>query len=752
MISMNRIKTMNSYYKLKVLGVLAVVAFFIWQACPPKEKLTLGLDLQGGMQLVLQVETEKVPDESRGDVLERVTEIIRNRIDAFGVQEPMISRQGNDKIVIQLPGVTDRQRALGIVGKAAHLEFRLVSDAPDLLDKARRGSIPEGYDYKTLGSDADRERLLVRRDAVLTGSHLKNASVGFDQYGHSMVQLEFDAEGARIFEAVTSRNTGNRLAIVLDGMLHSAPVIHESIPNGKAQISGNFTADEAHDLALVLRAGSLPAPVKIIEERTVGPSLGKDAIERSVRAALVGALLVFAFMPGYYLLAGFVADIGLVVYGIVVIGALAAFGAVLTLPGIAGFILSIGMAVDANVLIGERIREEKDAGRSGRSAVHAGYNRAFSAILDSNVTTLLTSVILFIFGTGQVKGFAVTLSIGIIASMFSALFVTRLMFDWLIHRNPRLNLRMFRLFGATSIPFLRRRFWAYGFSVLTLAVGLAGFLGRGQGAFGVEFVGGTLVQLRFQHPPDIGRIREILAKEAVKEALIQPYGSASENQIVVRVSDADMQNVESAVQQVAGKQGYEILRVERIGPTVSEDLRVKALWAVFLSAAGISAYLAWRFDRIFAAAAAVALLHDTLFTIGVFALSGREVSLPIVAAVLTVMGYSVNDTIITFDRVRDNLNSMGKVSFQTIVETSINQTLSRTVLTSFTTLMCAAALYLFGGRSINDFAFTLLVGFSVGVYSTIFVAGALVVDWKARLRPPRRDAPEAAAGRIEAAS
>ena len=741
---------MNSYYKVKVLGILAVVAFFIWQAYPPEKKLTLGLDLQGGMQLVLQVETEKVPEDSRSDVLERVTEIIRNRIDAFGVQEPMISRQGKEEVVVQLPGVTDRERALSIVGKAAHLEFRLVGDAPDLPDRARNGKIPEGYDYKTLEGNAGRERLLVRRDAVLSGSHLKDASVGFDQYGHSMVNLEFDAMGAKTFEAVTSRNIGKRLAIVLDGMIHSAPVIHETIPSGKAQISGDFTADEAHDLALVLRAGSLPAPVRIIEERTVGPSLGKDSIERSIQAALVGALLVFAFMPGYYLLAGLVADVGLVVYGIVVVGALAAFGAVLTLPGIAGFILSIGMAVDANVLIGERIREEKEAGRSGRSAVHAGYSRAFSAILDSNLTTLLTSVILFIFGTGPVKGFAVTLSIGIIASMFSALFVTRLVFDWLIQRNPRLNLRMFRLFGATSIPFLRRRFWAYSFSVLTLAVGLFGFLGRGQGAFGVELVGGTLVQMRFHNPPDIGRIRELLAKETAKEALIQPYGSASENQVVVRVGDADIRHVESAARQVAGEKGYDIMRVERIGPTVSEGLRMKAMWAVLLSAAGISAYLAWRFDRIFAAAAAIALLHDTLFTLGVFVLSGREISLPIIAALLTVMGYSVNDTIITFDRVRDNMKSMGRVDFKTIVEASINQTLSRTVLTSFTTLMCAAALYLFGGRSINDFAFTLLVGFSVGVYSTIFVAGALVVDWKARVRPPGRDTPKMATGRAEA--
>jgi len=383
--------------------------------------------------------------------------------------------------------------------------------------------------------------------------------------------------------------------------------------------------------------------------------------------------------------------------------------------------------------------------QSTRSAVDAGYSRAFPAILDSNATTLLTSLILFIFGTGPVKGFAVTLSIGIIASMFSALFVTRMIFEWLIRRNPHMELKMFGLSGPTQIPFLRRRIWAYGFSVLTLVLGLAGFFWRGHGNFGVEFVGGTLVQMRFQQNPDFGLLRERLEEAAVKEVMIQPYGNASENQAVIRVRDTDLQKVESAVRGVVGDQGYEIMRVERIGPAVSEDLRIKALWAILLSTAGILGYLAWRFDRVFAAAAVIALLHDTLFTIGVFALSGREISLPIVAALLTIMGYSVNDTIVTFDRVRDNLKLKRKSNLQTVFETSINQTLSRTVLTSLTTLMCAAALYFFGGRAINDFAFMLLIGFSVGIYSTIFIAGALVVDWKARSSgrvPHRKAAPK----------
>ena len=727
----------NLQYKFKVLGVLAIAAVSVLSAYPPDEKIKLGLDLKGGMQLMLQVETESVPEDSRSDILERVTEIIRNRIDEFGVQEPLVSGLGKDKIVIQLPGVTDRQRAIGIVGKAAHLEFKLASDNPELLRGARGGIIPDGYDYKRVETDGDQDKVLVRKDAVLTGTHLKDAAVGFDEYGQALVQLEFDSQGAKIFEKVTSRHVGTRLAIILDGKIHSAPVIREPIPNGKAQITGNFTDEEARDLALVLRAGSLPAPVKIIEERSIGASLGRESIAKSVTAALVGALLVFTFMPAYYLLAGIFANVGLIVYGAMVIGALSALSAVLTLPGIAGFILSIGMAVDANVLINERIREEKESGKSASSAVNTGYSRAFSAILDSNVTTLLSCAILFMFGTGPVKGFAVTLSIGILASMFSTLIVSRLMFDWLTHKYPRIHLKMFRLFGTPSIPFLRRRFWTYGFSALTLALGLVGFLGRGQENFGVEFVGGTLAQVRLQNTPDVAEIRQALEKETAKEVMIQPYGSATENQIVIRVADTDMHGIEAALRQVAGDQGYDVMRVERIGPTVSQDLRIKALWAVFLAMTGIFGYLAWRFDRIFAVAAVLALCHDVLFTLGVFALSGREISLPVVAAILTIMGYSVNDTIVTFDRVRDNLKLKPRADFRNVLEASINQTLNRTVLTSFSTLLCTVALYFFGGPAINDFAFTLLVGFTVGVYSTIFVAGALTVDFKAFLSAPR---------------
>lgn len=726
---------MDKNYKWKVLLIIAVTAFSIWKAYPLDQKINLGLDLQGGMQLLLQVELDKIPEEGRSDATTRAVEIIRNRIDEFGVREPVITRQGKDQVVVQLPGVTDRDRAKEIVGKTAHLEFRLVSDNSDLIQKAETGTVPEGFEYKKTeardGSLAG--TLLLAKESLLSGDHLTNASVGFDQYGQPIVQLQFDDEGAKTFDRVTFQNIGKQLAIVLDGKVHSAPVIRDRIPNGQAQISGNFTNEEASDLSLVLRAGALPAPVRIIEERTVGATLGKDSIEKSVKAGAIATAMIFIFMPVYYLLAGFVANIGLVVYVILVIGSLALFQSSLTLPGIAGFILSIGMAVDANVLISERMREELAVGKTPRAAISAGYHRAFSAILDSNVTTLITSVLLFVFGTGPIKGFAVTLSFGLLAGMFSSVVVTRVIFDFFSARNPNLSLKMMRLIGVTNIPFLRGRFFAYGFSVLTLVIGIGSFFLRGKENFGVEFTGGTLIQIGYNSSVEIGTLRKALEKQGVSESSIQKYGDDTSHQFVIKIKESDTKKIEEAAKAVSPD--MQVLKVDQVGPSVSGDLKNKAFMAILWSCIGILAYLAFRFEWKFSAAAVAALLHDTLFTFGIYALSGREINLAIVAAILTIMGYSVNDTIVTFDRVRENLKTVRKKSFSEIVELSINQTLSRTLLTSMTVLFGALALFFFGGGGINDFAFCLCIGLGVGIYSTIFVASAVLVDLKGGTAP-----------------
>jgi SecD/SecF fusion protein len=774
---------MDKYFKWKALLIFAAIGFSAWRIWPPQEQIHLGLDLQGGMQILLRVELEKIPGEAREDATDRAVEIIRNRIDEFGVREPVITKQAKDLIVVQLPGITDRERAKEIVGKTAHLEFKLVSEDPDLIQRAEAAlaqakgetakpevetvkteapgeppaagekteagepkaeepqkeavpepaavSFPEGYEYKTLSDRGRTENLLLEKDPVVTGDRLLSASVGFDQYGQPIVQLQFDDEGAKIFDRATFQNIGKRLAIVLDGKVHSAPVIRDRIPNGQAQISGNFSAQEASDLALVLRAGALPAPVVIEEERTVGPSLGRDSVVRGIRSGLLGVLFVFLFMGIYYLLPGMIANIALIIYVLVTFGILAAFQASLTLPGIAGFILSVGMAVDANILIFERIREELETGKTSRAAISAGYHKAFSAILDSNVTTLVTSMILFVFGTGPVKGFAVTVTVGILASMFSAIVITRTIFDFLTARNPHLGLKMLHWLKKPNFSFLKNRLWAYGFSILTLALGIGSFVLRGQENYGVEFMGGTSVQVKYGQPVTTEAVRLGLAKFGLEKALIQRYGEESGNEFVIKVGERDTMKIEAASKGLAGEGGYEIVRVDSIGPAVSRDLTKKALWAVFWASLGILVYLGWRFEWKFALAAVVALLHDTLFAFGAYALVGREVNLPTVAAILTIMGYSVNDTIVTFDRIRDNLKIFRKMPFRELVELSINQTLSRTFLTSLTVLFATASIFFFGGAAINDFAFILLVGFCVGIYSTIFVASALVVDLKA---------------------
>ena len=337
---------MGKNYKWKVLLIIGLVAFSLWKAYPLDKKINLGLDLQGGVQLLLQVDMDKVPEDARNDVTARVAEIIRNRIDEFGVKEPEITTQGKNQVVVKLPGVTDRERAKEIAGKAAHLEFKIVSEDATLIQQADEGSIPRGFEFKKIKNNPNEEMVLLNEKAALTGEHLTTASVGFDQYGQSIVELTLDREGGKIFDKVTFQNIGNRMAIVLDGQVYSAPVIRDRIPDGRAQISGNFKASEAADLALVLRAGALPAPVTIVEERTIGPSLGKDSIESGIKASLFGVLFVVIFMPLYYLFCGWIANLGLLVYVIIVAGGVGAFCLQPTFPGLAGFILSLGVAGD----------------------------------------------------------------------------------------------------------------------------------------------------------------------------------------------------------------------------------------------------------------------------------------------------------------------------------------------------------------------------------------------------------------------
>ncbi|MCK4859366.1 MAG: protein translocase subunit SecD, partial [Candidatus Omnitrophica bacterium] len=372
--------------KWKIILIVLLSGLAIQLSLPLQKKINLGLDLQGGMHLVLQVDSSQLSEQEKKGVLERALAIVRNRIDQFGVSEPSIQTQGKDRIVVQLPGVTERERAIELLGKTALLEFKLVENDPEKLKAASEGNIPDGYELKQV---LKRETLLLQKQACLTGKYLVDANMRFgQQFNQPTVALQFNPEGAKQFAKITSENTGSRLAIVLDGEVQSAPVIREPIPNGEAVISGNFSQTEANDLAIILRAGALPAPIHIEEERTVGPSLGRDSITKGIRATLWGGVIVILFMAVYYLLAGLIANFALCLNLIFILAALSYFKATLTLPGIAGMILTIGMSVDANVLIFERIREELRLGKTPRASIEGGYGKALVTILDANITTL----------------------------------------------------------------------------------------------------------------------------------------------------------------------------------------------------------------------------------------------------------------------------------------------------------------------------------------------------------------------------
>jgi len=734
----------------KILLVIGVVAFSIWKAYPPLDmvdsegnvtegKVNLGLDLQGGVYMVLEVDASELPEEAKKDATDRAITTIRNRIDRLGLKEPLIQKVGLERIIIQLPGETNRERAIEIVNQVAHLEFRLVSDDAELQKKVFDGEEAEGYE---LLSVKDRESGRTRQHLVstkieMTGEHMTSAEVDFDQqgFGEPYVKFSLDKEGAVLFRDITQNNLQKQLAIVLDGNLISAPVIQTVIPNGEGRITGSFSRDAANSLAIVLESGSLPAPVNILEERTVGPTLGRDSIEKGIKAIIIGGICVVLFMALYYLLCGFIADFALFLNVIIITGALAyfgdIFGAALTLPGIAGLVLTIGMAVDANVLIFERIREESNLGKSIRIAIQSGFKKAFITILDSNITTFIAAFVLFQFGTGPVKGFATILMIGIVSSMFTALLVTRLVLDLLTTGSLKLSkLSMLRLIHQPKINFIAFRKIAYILSLALIAWGLFSFNQRGEDNYNIDFTGGTIQQLKFENPVDAEDIRDVLKGIGLASASIQHFGNDKE--IIIRSLEMEPRRVMDSLKKAFRDNKFEIMRVEKVGPSVGKDLRGKAIRALLIAMLFMVVYISIRFEFRFAAAAIIALLHDLLISIGAISLTGRQISAPVIAALLTIVGYSINDTIVVFDRIREDRRIMRKSDRKTIINTSINQTISRTILTSLTTLLVVLALYFLGGEVINDFAFVLLIGILVGTYSSIFIASPILVDWPGR--------------------
>ncbi|HBA86166.1 MAG TPA: hypothetical protein DCZ95_18950 [Verrucomicrobia bacterium] len=810
----------NAIWKWLILVVL--VSWSIVTITPLSEKIKYGLDLQGGTSYVLEVDTSELAPETVKDARERALEVIRNRVDAMGVAEPVIYPEaGNNRIVVQIPGLKaeDRERAKKNIQSAAFLEFRMVhpKNAELVAQLFEKGFVPEGYRIVSLDSQgpgmrggkfwkkteeaqkttgissnmdvrasirnfhvpsASYELLLmkeevggqelfsphyVNRRRELSGESLKTAGVDYQQLGQPIVNLKFDSQGSKRFAAVTSdyapggaknRSPDGRqyLGIVLDGTLYSAPFIKTAIHGGEAIIEGQFSFKEAQDLAIVLRAGSLPAPVKVIEERHVDPSLGKDSVASGKRASIIGGVAVMLFMLGYYMLGGLIADLALVLnlvllpLGLMLVSGLfslldntgighAISLPTLTLPGIAGLALTIGMAVDANVLIFERMREEQRQGKRFASVISAGYDKAFSAIFDSNITTLLTAAIMFMMGSGAVRGFAVMLSAGIIVSMYSAIFVSRMVFELLARYTTMQEFKMFTWIRDTKIDFMGMRKYAAAFSIGLIVVTWVLMFARGEKNLGVDFTSGTSFKIEYAQKQPVEVLRQTLGQAGIKDAFIQyqrEMGEEGSSEAVrenleIKVSFADGDKAE----QVIGEsfKDFKILEQNSVDAQVGKEFTRKSIMAVLLSLVGLIIYISWRFEFAFSVGAVVALLHDALITIGIYCLLGRQISLPIVAAVLTVIGYSVNDTIVVFDRIREDLKLMRGKSFIDIANLSINQTLGRTVLTSLTTLLSVAALLIFGGGAINDFALALFIGIIIGTYSSIFVATPIVLLW-----------------------
>jgi len=752
-------------------------------------EIQLGLDLKGGSQFVVELKVDGL-DDPEGAVNQAMN-VLRKRVDRFGVAEPVIQSAGDNKIIIQIPGISQskREEAKRNIQRVASLRFQLVDvDSQDREVEYQPGIIVPGstnLTHKFTSDDGKQveRQVMVETKVQMGGERVTKASAARDPLsGAPVINFALDAAGAGIFQDVTSRNIGRGLAIVLvdlkeDGSeqqeLISAPTIQSAI-GARGEITGIDTHGEAREIANVLE-NPLSTPLKIIEERDVDPSLGADSVSKGFEAAQWGIIAVAVFMLGYYLLCGLFANVALALNIVILLGVFCYFGSTLTLPGIAGIVLTIGMAVDANVLIFERIREEHRAGKSLKGAVASGYGKAFGTIFDANITTVIASLILYWKGHGPVQGFGITLTIGILTSMFTALVVTRLLFDILID-NKWLNShpKMFAFVGDTKIDFLKYAKPAFIASWVVIIVGIGGALMRGTDSMlGIDFAGGRSLVIKYDEAKKTevrGKIPEIRKHLADKiegielsqvNVRLQSAMSTGDEFMRVDFPDVERSEGEVAIEQEVDEQlraGFDDIAVfardkdgkpvrsssEKVGASISSEIQTAAIVATILAMFGILIYVAFRYEFSFAIGAVLAIVHDVLMTAGLFFLAGMvtgidiasgELNAPVIAAFLTIIGFSINDTIVIFDRIREALTTGVRGSFANVMNVALNQTLARTIITSGTTLLSTATLYFFGGVVIHDFAFCLLVGVIVGTYSSIYIACAIVL-WKHKGKRP----------------
>jgi SecD/SecF fusion protein len=712
----------------------------------------LGLDLRGGTQIVLEA-TDSPDRRVDGDTVARTLEVLRRRVDQLGVAEPTLQRSGERRVLVELPGVYDPAEAVEVIGRTAQLTFHPVLGLAEPAAGEPTPTQPPANTDELVLADEDGGRLRLG-PAALTGEAVGDARAELDPQAQVrwQVAIEFQGDGGRRWAELTGEaacqpagDPTRRVAIVLDRQVISSPQVDPSVAceqgigGGQTVITGDFTDREAQDLSLLIRAGALPVPVEVVEQRTVGPTLGEAAIKASVQAAVLGTALTILYMIAYYRLLGGLAAVALLCYGLLSFAVLLALRSTLTLPGIAGFVLAIGMAVDANVLVFERMREEHRAGAGLRPSLERGFTKAFSAVVDSNVTTLLAAVLLFFLASGAVRGFGVTLSVGVLVSMFTALVVTRVLVE-LVTRSAAVRQRpgLLGLEGggrlanwlATRGPNLlgRARWWLAGSLVALLLAG-AGLVVRGPN-FGVEFTGGRLLEYQTERPVDLDATRRALAEAGFPRAVVQASGDGDLTVRTGQLDQAGEERVRRAVTAVGGQ--VQELRDEFIGPTIGAELRRKALIALAIALLVQLGYLAIRFRWTFAAAAVIAMFHDVAILLGLFAWLGKPLDGVFLAALLTVIGYSVNDSVVVFDRIRERLRARTREPLDRLVNDACLQTIPRTINTGLGALFILAALFVLGGDTLTDFALALLVGILVGTYSSVFVAAPLLVAFEQR--------------------
>lgn len=711
-----------------------------------QSNLRLGLDLKGGVGFTLKLDeeaNESISNFEKAEQLEDAIDIMGGRLDGMGVAEPIIRPVGEDAIEIQIAGLStkDNPEVIDALKKPARLEFKQVH--PSLVPGTTEpGNYPVGYEVLTeiiedrgSGEVYELERF-VKKIPEATGEIIKTAFVSQTQTGGFQINLEMTEEGSKRFRIVTEKLVGQPLAIVLDGTLYSAPIINEPLSKN-AQISGSFSQREAIDLANVLN-NPLSVELAVDEMYEVGPTLASDTRDSSINAVKLGGLLVISFMIFYYFFGGIIAVLSALINVTLVLGILASLGATLTLPGVAALVLTLGMGVDANILILERIREELRLGKSAESSLNNGFQKVISTILDANVTTLITALILFWLGTGPVKGFGLTMAIGIIASVFCALFVTRTLADFFVFKLGFKRLLGLNLLPRQKIDFFKFRKPAFLLSWVIVLVGVFNVFQERGSILGIDFTGGDEMTVAYTESIDTDTLLNTKGLETIGEVKVVYQKLIGQDKDVLKIQTHfdQSRNVLDILQEAYPKANFAEEGVNQIGASVSKGIQWNALISVFFALIGILLYVAFRFEIGYGVGAVVATIHDVFMTIGLFVLLGSmgilvsgQFTAPMLAAILMIVGYSINDTIVVFDRIREELDLNPGINLKAIINSAINGVLARSILTSITTLLAAVSLYIFGAGIITDFSFVFIVGIITGTFSSIFIASPIFYYW-----------------------